>query len=102
MTHIYPIPAYVEGKRASGETVFPKTDIFEVFNAPSRFEGHVLDLEVLVRPPDARGKGTIPEAIYGTFYWIEPDHRFPPMYENDINFIGGIVRILNVLTGYTV
>lgn len=52
MAHIYHIPAvvegsYVDGKRSTHPTVFPKSEVFEGFNAPSRFEGHVLDLEVL-------------------------------------------------------
>jgi carotenoid cleavage dioxygenase len=52
MAHIYHIPAvvegsYVDGKRSTHTTVFPKSEVFEGFNAPSRFEGHVLDLEVL-------------------------------------------------------
>jgi len=80
MAHIYDIPAYVNGKRATSQTVYPKTDVFRGFNAPSRFEGEVFDLEVF---------GEIPKAINGTFYRIQPDHRFPPMYEEDIHFNGG-------------
>ena len=80
MAHIYDIPAYVDGKRVVGQTVYPKSDVFKGFNAPSRFEGEVFDLEVF---------GEIPKPIDGTFYRIQPDHRFPPMYEDDIHFNGG-------------
>jgi len=83
MAHIFDIPAYIDGKRAITQTVFPKTDVFKGFNAPSRFEGEVFDLEV---------HGVIPDAIDGTFYRIQPDQRFPPQYEDDIHFNGGIPK----------
>ena len=80
MAHIFDIPAYVEGKRAISQTIYPKSDVFNGFNSPSRFEGEVVDLEVF---------GEIPKVIDGTFYRIQPDHRFPPMYADDIHFNGG-------------
>jgi|SRR5579859_5895746 len=84
MAHIYDLPvepAYVNGKRAISRTEYPKGDVFRGFNAPSRFVGEVFDLQVF---------GEIPKAIDGTFYRIQPDPRFPPMYEEDIHFNGGI------------
>jgi carotenoid cleavage dioxygenase-like enzyme len=84
MAHIFDIPAYLDGKRATSKTQFPRNDVFAGFNSPSRFEGEVFDLEV---------HGEIPTAIDGTFYRVQPDHRFPPMYENDIHFNGGKPRL---------
>jgi carotenoid cleavage dioxygenase-like enzyme len=82
MAHIFDIPAYVEGKRVSKQTQYPKnSDVFKGFNSPTRYEGEIFDLEVY---------GEIPKAIDGTFYRIQPDHRFPPTYEDDIHFNGGI------------
>ena len=52
MAHIYDIPvepAYIKGKRATSRTEYPKGDVFRGFNAPSRFEGEVFDLEVFGR-----------------------------------------------------
>ena len=95
MAHIYDIPvepAYVNGKRATSRTEYPiKGDVFRGFNSPSRFEGEVFDLEVF---------GEIPKAIDGTFYRIQPDHRFPPMYEEDIHFNGGTIpKLRNLVDG---
>ena len=84
MAHIYDIPvepAYLKGKRVTSRIEYPtKSGVFQGFNSPSRFEGEVFDLEVF---------GEIPKAIDGTFYRIQPDHRFPPTYEDDIHFNGG-------------
>ena len=85
MARIFGIPAYIDGKRAVPQTVYPKTDVFKGFNAPSRFEGEVFDLEVY---------GEIPAAIDGTFYRVQPDHKFPPTYEDDIHFNEGIAFLV--------
>ncbi|GME44301.1 putative carotenoid oxygenase protein [Neofusicoccum parvum] len=83
-------PLYANGVKASEQTKFPDTDVFRGFNKPSRIEGDIYELEV---------DGAIPAAINGTFYRIQGDHRFPPMYENDIHFNGdgqvGAFRIQN-------
>ena len=55
MAHIFDIPAYVEGKRSSKQTVFPNDDIFKGFNSPCRYEAEVLDLEVFGEIPAAIG-----------------------------------------------
>lgn len=70
---------YTDGRKASAEVKFPDTGFFKGFNKPSRFEGEIFDLEVT---------GTIPSGINGTFYRIQPDHRFPPLFEEDIHFNG--------------
>jgi carotenoid cleavage dioxygenase len=90
MAHIFDIPAYVDGKRASSQTVFPSGEVFHGFNTPCRFEGQVFDLEV---------RGIIPAEIDGTFYRVSPDHRFPPMYEDDIHFNGGSPLIWLIVDG---
>lgn len=86
MAHIFelaqiltPKSNYVNGVKASNQSKFPATETFQGFNRPSRIEGDVHDLEVT---------GEIPADIDGTFFRIQPDHRFPPLYESDIHFNG--------------
>jgi len=60
-------------------------------NRPSRFEGSILDLEY---------SGTIPTDINGTFYRVQPDTRFPPLFEDDIHFNGdGAVSAIRIANG---
>ncbi|KAK1056219.1 hypothetical protein LTR74_015066 [Friedmanniomyces endolithicus] len=71
---------------------FPNTDVFSGFNAPSRIEGEITDLEV---------DGTIPPEIDGTFYRIQPDHRYPPKFEDDLQFNGdGAVTAIRIQRGH--
>ncbi|KAK0961132.1 transcriptional regulatory protein rco1 [Friedmanniomyces endolithicus] len=71
---------------------FPNTDVFNGFNAPSRLEGEITDLEV---------DGTIPPEINGTFYRIQPDHRYPPKFEDDLQFNGdGAVTAIRIQKGH--
>jgi carotenoid cleavage dioxygenase-like enzyme len=70
---------YVDGKKSSSQIKYPDTGFFKGFNKPTRFEGDIFDLEV---------SGTLPDDINGTFYRIQPDHRFPPLFEEDIHFNG--------------
>lgn len=83
MAHIFSFattkPHYVEGRKDGDQVKFPETPFFQGFNTPSRLEGDILDLEV---------SGIIPKDINGTFYRIQPDHRFPPLFEEDIHFNG--------------
>ncbi|KAK8137756.1 hypothetical protein PG984_001136 [Apiospora sp. TS-2023a] len=61
-------------------------------NRPSRFEGDIFDLEVT---------GEIPKEINGTFYRVQPDHRFPPLFEDDIHFNGdGSVAAIRIGNGH--
>ncbi|KAK4664737.1 transcriptional regulatory protein rco1 [Podospora pseudopauciseta] len=91
--HIDTSPNYSNNELTSPEKVaFPKTDAFRSMNAPSRFEGSVFNLEVT---------GTIPPDISGTFYRVQPDHRFPPLYEDDIHFNGdGSVTAIRIANGH--
>ncbi|OGT84756.1 MAG: hypothetical protein A3H91_17685 [Gammaproteobacteria bacterium RIFCSPLOWO2_02_FULL_61_13] len=55
-------------------TGFPGTMDFTGFNAPSRVECDVFDLEI---------DGTLPEEINGSWYRLTPDAQFPPLDRND-------------------
>ncbi|KAF9886733.1 hypothetical protein FE257_011110 [Aspergillus nanangensis] len=74
-----PSAGYVDGIRRGDPSKFPTTEAFSGFNQPSRLEATVENLEIT---------GQIPDDIEGTFYRIQPDHRFPPVYESDIHFNG--------------
>lgn len=83
---------YVGGRKQGRQVKYPDTDVFRGFNQPSRLEGDVFDLEV---------DGTVPEDINGTFYRIQPDHRFPPVFEDDIHFNGdGAVTAIRIQDGH--
>ncbi|USP80527.1 hypothetical protein yc1106_07801 [Curvularia clavata] len=84
MAHIFslafPAPAaYQAGKKCGDEVKFPDSGFFNGFNKPSRLEADILELETT---------GTIPKDINGTFFRIQPDHRFPPLFEEDTHFNG--------------
>lgn len=97
MAHIYEIAnsveyPYVDGRKKGDQVKFPNTPVFQTFNAPSRLEGDVFDLEI---------DGIIPPEINGTFYRIQPDHRFPPMFEEDIHFSGdGSITAIRIQDGH--
>jgi len=98
MAHIFELaeslsaqPNYVNGVKTSTQSKFPATGVFQGFNRPSRIEGDVHDLEVT---------GQIPDDIDGTFFRIQPDHRFPPLYDSDIHFNGdGNVTAIRISNG---
>lgn len=58
---------------------FPDTMSFTGFNAPSRIEADIADLVY---------QGTIPPALNGAFYRVQPDPQFPPRLGDDISFNG--------------
>lgn len=102
MAHIYDLapevavpsdPNYTSNRLSNPSQVrFPKTNVFRGMNTPSRFEGDVFDLEFT---------GTIPTDINGTFYRVQPDHRFPPLFEDDIHFNGdGSVTAIRIANGH--
>ncbi|KAH8904760.1 carotenoid oxygenase [Coniochaeta sp. PMI_546] len=96
MAHIFDIAPevsqYKEGRLAGDGVKFPDTLVFASMNKPSRFEGDVFDLEFT---------GTIPKDINGTFFRVQPDHRFPPMFEDDIHFNGdGSVTAIRIQNGH--
>jgi carotenoid cleavage dioxygenase len=97
MAHIYEIAnsveyPYVDGRKRGNQVKFPNTPVFQTFNAPSRLEGDIFDLEI---------SGTIPQEINGTFYRVQPDHRFPPVFEEDIHFSGdGSITAIQIQDGH--
>ncbi|KAK6373277.1 transcriptional regulatory protein rco1 [Exophiala oligosperma] len=97
MAHIFDLapvvnPAYVDGRKATDQTRYPDTPVFQGFNKPCRLEGDIYELEV---------SGTIPSEINGTFYRVQPDHRFPPIFEDDIHFNGdGNVTAIRIQGGH--
>ncbi|CAG8981822.1 hypothetical protein HYALB_00013987 [Hymenoscyphus albidus] len=86
-------PNYEDGLKASSQIKYPDNNVaLQGFNRSQRFEGDIFDLEVT---------GRIPEDINGTFYRIQPDHRFPPIYENDISFNGdGLISAFYLQNGH--
>ncbi|KAJ5817051.1 hypothetical protein N7447_009284 [Penicillium robsamsonii] len=98
MAHIYELaeslsstPNYVNGVKTSKQNKFPSTETFTGFNSASRLEADVENLEVT---------GVIPEDIDGTFFRVQPDHRFPPVYDSDIHFNGdGNVTAIRIQNG---
>ncbi|PVH98426.1 carotenoid oxygenase [Periconia macrospinosa] len=98
MAHIFSLatpvpPAYTSSKRTTtSQTTFPSTPFFTGFNKPSRLEADIFQLETT---------GVIPPSINGTFYRVQPDHRFPPIYEEDIHFNGdGSVSAFHFSNGH--
>jgi carotenoid cleavage dioxygenase len=84
--------SYEKGRKAGDQVKFPGTAAFAGFNEASRLEGDVFDLEF---------DGIIPKEIDGTFYRIQPDHRFPPTFEDDIQFNGdGSVTAIRIQNGH--
>jgi carotenoid cleavage dioxygenase-like enzyme len=83
MAHLFSLipqeSGYIGGRRHGDQTRFPDTPFFQGFHKPSRLEGEICDLEVT---------GTIPKDINGTFFRVQPDHRFPPLFEEDNYFNG--------------
>jgi len=83
---------YVNGWKASGQVKFPDTDVVRGFNGPCRLEADIVGLEV---------DGIIPAEINGTFYRVQPDHRFPPLFEEDIHFNGdGNISAIRIQNGH--
>jgi carotenoid cleavage dioxygenase len=58
---------------------FPQTPGFTGFNTPSRIEADIADLS---------HEGTIPAALNGAFYRVQPDPQYPPRLGDDIAFNG--------------
>jgi carotenoid cleavage dioxygenase len=84
MAHLYEHANFVDvpyknGWKEGVQVKYPNTPVFQGFNQACRIEGEVFDLQV---------DGTIPKEVNGTFYRIQPDHRYPPSYEEDIHFSG--------------
>lgn len=71
---------------------FPDLPIYQGFNAPSRVEADIYDLEV---------DGEIPKEINGVFYHVRPDPQYPPKMGDDIYFNGdGMVSMFYFENGH--
>jgi carotenoid cleavage dioxygenase-like enzyme len=97
MAHIYEIAPqvvsnYTNGRKTGEQVKYPETGVFQGFNLPSRIEGDIFDLEF---------DGVIPKEINGTFYRVQPDARFAPIFEDDIHFNGdGSVTAIRIQNGH--
>ncbi|KIH88785.1 carotenoid cleavage dioxygenase [Sporothrix brasiliensis 5110] len=97
MAHAYSLfpevqPAYVDGRKVGEQTKYPGTPYFQGGLKPTHIEGDVFQLETT---------GTIPHDIRGTFYRIQPDPRFPPVFEDDVHFSGdGAVTAFQFADGH--
>ncbi|KAF5264578.1 hypothetical protein FOXYS1_4642 [Fusarium oxysporum] len=97
MAHIFDVAplidtGYIDGKKVGNQVKYPDSGTFSGFNKPFRLEGDIFDLEV---------SGTIPPEINGTFYRVQPDHRFPPVFEDDIHFNGdGNITAIRIQNGH--
>ena len=96
MAHIFELaPAisnYAKGCKTGDQVKYPETLVFQGMNKPSRLEGDIFDLEF---------SGVIPKDINGTFFRIQPDARFPPLFEDDIHFNGdGSVTAIRIENGH--
>jgi carotenoid cleavage dioxygenase len=58
---------------------FPNTAAFSGYNAPSRIEADIFDLEV---------QGELPAALNGAWYRMTPDPQYPPRLGDDIYLSG--------------
>ncbi|MFM0229653.1 carotenoid oxygenase family protein [Paraburkholderia sediminicola] len=71
---------------------FPDIPTFRGFNAPSRVESDIFDLEV---------EGDLPADLNGTFYRCGPDPQFPPLLGTDLRFNGdGMVSMFRFRDGH--
>jgi len=58
---------------------FPKTTAFSGYNAPSRVEADIFDLEI---------DGELPAELKGVWYRMTPDPQFPPRLGDDFYISG--------------
>jgi len=84
MAHAYSLyeeigSGYKDGLKSDEQVKYPDTAYFKGGLKPGRVEGDVFELETT---------GIIPHDIDGTFFRVQPDPRFPPMFESDVHFSG--------------
>ena len=97
MAHAYALfpeatSGYVNGRKHDSQVKYPNTPQFKGFLTPSRVEGDIHTLETT---------GIIPPSINGTFYRVQPDPRFPPIFEEDTWFSGdGAVSAFKFADGH--
>lgn len=84
MAHLFSLfpddgSGYKNGRKEDGQNKFPDTPYFKGGLKPSRLEGDITELET---------SGYIPPEINGTFFRVQPDPQFPPVFEDDVHFSG--------------
>ncbi len=73
-------------------TTFPTSPSFSGYNAPSRIECDIYDLEV---------EGVIPPELNGSWYRCGPDPQYPPHLGDDIYINGdGIISMFRIENGH--
>lgn len=71
---------------------FPKTSSFTGFDAPSRVEADIFDLEI---------EGELPAGINGSWYRMTPDPQYPPRLGDDFYISGdGMVSMFRFEDGH--
>ncbi len=71
---------------------FPKTPTFTGYDAPSRVEADIFDLEI---------EGELPAAIAGSWYRMTPDPQYPPLLGDDIYLSGdGMISLFRFEDGH--
>ncbi len=71
---------------------FPRTPTFTGFDAPSRVEANIYDLEI---------EGELPTAINGSWYRCGPDPQYPPHRGDDVYINGdGMVSMFRFEAGH--
>jgi carotenoid cleavage dioxygenase len=71
---------------------FPSTPGFTGYNAPSRVEADIFDLEVV---------GEIPASIAGAWYRMTPDPQYPPLLGDDVYISGdGMISMFTFENGH--
>ncbi len=71
---------------------FPKTPGFTSYNAPSRVEADIFDLEI---------EGEVPRELNGAWYRMTPDPQFPPLLGDDIYLSGdGMISMFTFEDGH--
>ena len=71
---------------------FPNTTSFVGYNAPSRVEADIFDLEI---------EGELPRELNGAWYRMTPDPQFPPKFGDDIYLSGdGMMSVFRFENGH--
>ena len=73
-------------------TPFPNTVSFTGYNAPSRVEADIFDLEI---------HGELPRELNGAWYRMTPDPQFPPLLGDDVYISGdGMISMFRFEDGH--
>jgi carotenoid cleavage dioxygenase len=71
---------------------FPESITYAGYNAPSRVEADIFDLEI---------HGELPRELNGCWYRMTPDPQFPPLHGDDVYLSGdGMISMFRFENGY--